>query len=210
MTPPVGTPGIRLARPADARQVAAVYSYYVATSTASFDAEAPSSEHFLRMMPPLESIYPFIIFTQGDEILGYAYARPISSKAGYSWSVESTIYLRDDVLGRGLGTLLYRALTETLRYQGFLNCYACVTVPNEASHKLHTHFGFKRVGLWPRAGYKFGQWYDAEWLCLSLAAHIEKPAPVTPISRVPEQELRNLYNDILSSWQNAYSTRSSC
>ena len=35
-----------------------------------------------------------------------------------------------------------------------------MTQPNEASNRLHVHFGFERVGILPEVGRKFGRFWD--------------------------------------------------
>ncbi|WP_418832105.1 N-acetyltransferase family protein, partial [Paraeggerthella sp.] len=82
--------------------------------------------------------------------------------------------------GRGLGTVLYRALVDLVREQGVKAAYALVTVPNAASEHLHEAFGFTCMGVQKNAGYTCGAWRDVAWLVLALAPFDAEPEPVVP------------------------------
>ena len=41
-------------------------------------------------------------------------------------------------------------------------------MPNDASVSLHRKVGFQTVGVFPRIGWKFGQWHDSMWLARPL------------------------------------------
>ena len=43
-------------------------------------------------------------------------------------------------------------------------CFACITLPNDASIALHTRFGFREVGRFSEAGFKFGEYRDVLWM----------------------------------------------
>jgi phosphinothricin acetyltransferase len=97
-------------------------------------------------------------------ILGYATSSGFRPKAAYATSVETTIYLAPDATGRGVGTLLYAALFDALRDEDLHRAYAGVTLPNEASLRLHERFGFRQVGLYEQVGRKFDTYHDVAWL----------------------------------------------
>jgi phosphinothricin acetyltransferase len=65
-----------------------------------------------------------------------------------------------DAQGRGVGRALYEALFERLRAGGFHVVVAGITLPNEASVRLHEAVGFRAVGVFPEVGHKFGRWHS--------------------------------------------------
>ena len=80
--------------------------------------------------------------------------------------VESSIYMADTAQRRGAGRLLYEALVDTLRAQGFVHAFGMITLPNDSSIALHEAVGFRRTGVFREAGYKHGQWIDVGiWQC---------------------------------------------
>jgi phosphinothricin acetyltransferase len=95
-------------------------------------------------------------------LLGYAHSSRFRPKAAYDTSVECTVYVAPDAGGRGLGTLLYKHLFEALEGEDLHRAYAGITVPNEASVRLHHRFGFAWCGTYREAGRKFGRYHDVE------------------------------------------------
>jgi phosphinothricin acetyltransferase len=85
-------------------------------------------------------------------------------KPAYSTSVETSIYLAQADLGRGIGVPLYSALLEALRSEDLHRAYAGVTLPNPASIALHERLGFHRIGVFQEVGRKFGRYWDVMWL----------------------------------------------
>ncbi len=78
----------------------------------------------------------------------------------------------------GVGRLLYEALIDTLRAQGFTQAIAAITLPNDASISLHESVGFRRAGVYREVGYKQGRWIDVGfWQC---ELNDSKVPPVEP------------------------------
>ncbi|MEU8680610.1 N-acetyltransferase family protein [Streptomyces sp. NPDC048611] len=96
-------------------------------------------------------------------LLGYATSSAFRPKAAYGPSVEVTVYCAPDAGGRGIGTLLYRALFEALAGEDVHRAYAGITQPNEASRRLHARFGFRHIGTFTEVGRKFGRYWDVAW-----------------------------------------------
>ena len=42
--------------------------------------------------------------------------------------------------------------------------YTVIDADNEASIRLHTEFGFEKVGHFKQTGFKFGRWLDVVYL----------------------------------------------
>jgi phosphinothricin acetyltransferase len=96
-------------------------------------------------------------------ILGYATSSPFRPKAAYSTSVEVSVYCAPDALGLGIGTLLYEALFDALKGEDVHRAYAGIALPNDASARLHTRFGFRHIGTYHEVGRKFGRYWDVAW-----------------------------------------------
>ncbi|MCL6296892.1 GNAT family N-acetyltransferase [Streptomyces kronopolitis] len=102
----------------------------------------------------------------GGALLGYATSSPLRPKAAYATSVEVTVYCAPQASGRGVGTLLYKALFEALAHEDVHRAYAGITQgnpPNTASARLHTRFGFRHLGTYTEVGRKFGRYWDVAW-----------------------------------------------
>ena len=153
---------IRLARDEDAAAIAAIYRPYVEGSRISFEESAPdASEIARRMRGP---IHPWLVIEDDGRVAGYASTSPMRDRAAYRWSVETGIYIAEEMHGRGLGKQLLSAHIDWLERQGFVTIVAGIALPNGASVALHEKLGFTLSGIERGVGYKLGQWVDvARW-----------------------------------------------
>lgn len=187
---------IRLAQPQDAGALLAIYAPYVRETAITFEYDPPPPEEFCRRIQATLARYPWLVLEQEGALLGYAYASPYQSRAAYQWGAEGSIYLEQGVRGMGLGTSLYRCLMELLKLQGVRTFYGCVTHPNPASEAFHRKLGFTQAGLFPKAGYKLGQWWDILWLELPLGDRTAPPAPFRPFPSLEGERVEG----VLKGW----------
>ena len=158
--------GIRAARPEDAAAIAAIYAPHVLTGTVSFEIEPPDARAMRTRMASSEGLYPWIVATIGGDgvdeggVIGYAYATRFRDRPAYRYVVETSIYVADTAQRQGAGRLLYEALIDTLRAQGFVHALGAIALPNDASIKLHESVGFRRAGVYREVGFKHGRWID--------------------------------------------------
>jgi phosphinothricin acetyltransferase len=182
---------IREAAAEDAPALAEIYRYYVEETAVSFEYEAPDAEEFAGRMRDIRKRYPYFVAEEDGELLGYAYGHAFIDRAAYDWAAETTIYLRNDQKGRGIGRALYQALEKALTLQGVLDLYACIGVTEQEDEYLtnnsicfHRHLGFADAGLFPKSGSKFGRWYDMVWVLKSIGPHRGDPAPLKSFDEV--------------------------
>lgn len=188
---------IRIVREADAEELLAIYAPYVRETAISFEYDVPSAEEFRDRIRNTLKRYPYLAAEQDSELLGYAYAGPFKQRAAYDRSVEMTVYVRQDQKGKGIGTMLYRALERVLDCQNIINANACIGVPLEEddphltadSPRFHAWMGYEEVGTFHRCGYKFGRWYSMMWMEKFLREHPESPEPVIPFSELDKEAL---------------------
>ena len=112
--------------------------------------------------------YPFLVFEEESKINGYAYAGSWRGKPAYKNTVEITVYLRNGEVGKQIGTKLYTELIKELKAKQFHAIIGGMTLPNEASVKLHENFEFKQVAHFKEVGLKFDKWLDVGFWQLIL------------------------------------------
>jgi L-amino acid N-acyltransferase YncA len=161
---------IRPARAEDAAAIAAIYAPYVLGGTVSFETEASDVDAMRDRMAASDGFYPWLVATtgeaDGDAVLGYAYATKFRERPAYRYVVETSIYMAGSAQQRGTGRLLYEALIDTLRAQGFTQAIGVLSLPNDASITLHEAVGFRRAGVYREVGFKQGRWIDVGvWQC---------------------------------------------
>ncbi|MBI1179209.1 MAG: GNAT family N-acetyltransferase [Alphaproteobacteria bacterium] len=151
---------IRPAIPEDAAAIVAIYNHYVVHTFISFE-EQPVSEQAMRgRMADVQAVFPWLVSETNGLVDGFAYARPWKGRCAYRNSVETTVYVDREKLGRGVGTLLYQPLLQTLKDRGYHTAIGGIALPNDGSVALHEGFGFKKVAHFEEVGLKFGGWVD--------------------------------------------------
>ncbi|MHB8189048.1 MAG: GNAT family N-acetyltransferase [Ferrimicrobium sp.] len=144
----------------DALVTREIYNHAVLDSTATLDLEPRTPTEQERWIQEHLGIYTALIIELNSEVVGFASISPYRPRAGYSSSVEDSIYLVPTVQGHGLGTHLLRSLLVAATDLGFHTCIARVMADSTASLALHQSCGFRLVGIEEQVGRKFGHWLD--------------------------------------------------
>mgnify|MGYP000415732617 CR=1 FL=1 len=190
--PEDAAPDVRLrpAHPADAAAVRDIYAPFVRDTPATFRTEVPSVDHVESEIREkrTDDQYPWYVAvderSEDDRILGYAYAGQLRDRRAYRWVVETSIYVDPDAHRGGIGTLLYDRLLDTLREQGYCGAYAALGMPNPESEAFHERYDFERIGTFPAAGFKLGEWHDVVWYHRRLREPDGEPGEPRPVSAV--------------------------
>lgn len=154
---------IRAASEADAESILAIYAPVVRDTAISFEETPPTVDEIVQRMRAILPAYPYLVFEQDGEVVGYANGHVHRGRPAYRWSVETSIYVREDARGQGVGRSLYANLLDVLARQGFHTAFAGTALPNPSSVALHEAVGFKTLGVFPEVGFKFGRWHDVRW-----------------------------------------------
>lgn len=182
---------IRMATEEDAEAIRDIYSPYIMDTAITFEYETPSVSEFSKRIRDILKKYPYLVALEENRIVGFAYASAFRERPAYDRAAETTIYLRQDCRGKGLGKKLYLALGDIVKRQNVINLYAGVAfTPVEDAHldntskAFHEHLGYSKVANFTKCGYKFGKWYDVIWMEKMLGEHPDAPAPFIPISEI--------------------------
>lgn len=144
----------------DLQGVCDIYNHYVQTTYISFEEAPVSAEEMGRRMLEYTSEYPWLVYEEDGEVLGFAYASKWRPRPAYRFTLEVTIYLDKEHLGRGIGTQLYSILFTQLKNLDIHSVIATIALPNEKSQALHESLGFKKVAHFKEMGFKFNQRID--------------------------------------------------
>ena len=155
---------IRFATENDLSAMLAIYKPYVEETTYSFEYEVPAMEVFSRRFFDHVAQFPWLVWEEGGEVLGYAYAGAPWERAAYRWCAEVSIYLHPSVHGRGIGRQLYCVLEDILTKQGCRVAYALITTENQGSVAFHEKLGYSYHSTFENCGYKMGRWLGVIWL----------------------------------------------
>ncbi len=176
----VTEPVVRRATAADLDAILAIYNDAVLTSTASWDDEPVTLENRVAWLDHHNTGRNATFVAEVDgEVVGFAGYGTFRDKAGYSETVEHSVYLAPEARGRGLGTILLTRLVEYATDQGLHVMIGGLSADNEASLRLHERLGFVEVARMPEVGRKFGRWLDLVMVQLTLDGR-RAPGEVRP------------------------------
>ena len=176
---------IRLVTADDAAAIASIYAPYVAGSTVSFETEPPDTAEMRTRIEDGAGLYPWLAaLDDEDGLLGYAYACAFRARRAYRFSVETTVYVAGRAQRRGVGGALYARLIPLLEAQNFVQAIAAITLPNEASVRLHEAHGFRQAGVYRDVGWKLGEWRSVGLWQRALAPLSDAPIEPKPVADV--------------------------
>jgi phosphinothricin acetyltransferase len=154
---------LRAATDADIPAIQAIYAHHVLHGLASFEVEPPSiDEMHHRFAAITGGGYPYLVAATAGAVVGYAYASAYRARPGYRYTVEDSVYVTADAIGRGIGRRLLSALIDGCEHLGYRQMLAVIgDSANTASIALHSGCGFAHCGTLRSVGFKFGRWVDS-------------------------------------------------
>lgn len=154
-----------------------IYAHEVLTGTATFELEPPTlqeMQHRFEMMKAAQ--YPAFVALIDGQVVGYVYANAYRPRAAYRFTVENSIYIAPQYQRRGIGSQLMQCLIQASEARGFRQMIAVIgDSQSVGSLRLHSHMGFKQVGMLCNSGFKFGAWRDTVLMQRSLGEGSDTP-----------------------------------
>jgi phosphinothricin acetyltransferase len=153
---------VRHASEQDLAQLNDIYNRYVIETHFTFDIEPMTLEARREWFEHYDTTgrHRVVVGLSDSSVVGYACSSRWRPKPAYETSVETSVYVAPDAVGRGIGTRLYEELFKQLQGEDVHRAYAGIALPNQASIALHERFGFKRVAHFTEQGRKFDRYWD--------------------------------------------------
>jgi L-amino acid N-acyltransferase YncA len=189
---------LRLVTPTDAKAILDIYAPYIENTSFTFETEVPSVEEFSKRIETYLLNWPWLVCEIDGVIAGYAYATRHRERTAYQWCIESSVYIHDNFQRAGIARVLYTALFEILKKQGFRNVYAVINLPNDKSVAFHESCGFQYFATYEKVGYKLGKWKNVGWWRLILNEFGDEPAAPIKFSELDKDFLPALFAEKLS------------
>jgi phosphinothricin acetyltransferase len=93
-------------------------------------------------------------------LLGFASYGPFRPFAAFKYSVEHSVYVRQERRGLGVGRALMQRLLQSAEAQQYHVMIGGIDASNASSVAFHEKLGFTHAGTIRQAGFKFGRWLD--------------------------------------------------
>ncbi|MER6677877.1 N-acetyltransferase family protein [Streptomyces sp. NPDC000983] len=159
---------VRAARPEDTEAVVAIRNHAVEHSTALWTRVPHSPAEGRAWFADHLDRGSALVAEADGEIAGYAAYAPWRALEGYRYTVEDSVYVREEFHGLGIGGTLLTALVDRARTAGMHSMIAAIESGNTTSIRLHERRGFVLVGTMKEAGTKFDRWFDLTLMQLPL------------------------------------------
>ena len=155
---------IRIAEERDVPEIRSIYAPYILQTTHTFEYDVPSEAEFQERFRTITARFPWLVWEEDGRILGYIYGSAPFERAAFQWSCETSVYLRPEAQGRGIGRSLYAAMEKILTMLGYRRNYAIITSENHPSLSFHEKLGYRTTAELPCCAYKFGRALGIVWM----------------------------------------------
>jgi L-amino acid N-acyltransferase YncA len=154
----------------DLAAIQAIYAHHARSGLGTFEEVPPSVEDMRQRYEAVRARgLPWLAAEIDGEVAGYAYAGPFRPRAAYRYTVEDSVYVAPEKLGRGVGRALLTAVIAECERLGLRQMAAVIgDSGNAASIALHRACGFEMKAVLPGLGFKFGRWVDVVWMQRAL------------------------------------------
>ncbi len=148
----------------DVEMICDIYNYYIKNSNYTFEEDTLSYSEMKERIDEIKKDFPYIVYVENDEVLGYAYLNYYNKRSAYFPSCDLSIYVKNGCSGKSIGRVLYAHIEKEALKSGFKKILSCITLSNERSIKFHLNNGFKECGVIKNVGYKHDEWLSIMWM----------------------------------------------
>ncbi|MBF6608300.1 MAG: N-acetyltransferase [Flavobacterium sp.] len=160
---------IRPATRADIPTILNIVNYSILHTTANYNYEPQTLDSQQTWFDEkIRKGFPVIVAEIDDRCVGFGSYGTFREKIGYQFTVEHSVYVAPDFIGKGIGKLLLADLITLARNQGMHTMIGGIDAGNSESIAFHKKFGFTECGIIREAGYKFDRWLDLQFMQLIL------------------------------------------
>ena len=147
-----------------------IYNDAILNSTALYDYKTRTMDMMRTWYADKQkSNFPIVgAFDQNNILLGFSTYGMFRVRPAYKYSVEHSVYVRQDKRGNGIGKILLKEIIKKAIEQDFHVMVAGIDASNNISILLHEKEGFEFCGIIKQSGYKFGKWLDLAFYQLIL------------------------------------------
>lgn len=149
----------------DALAILEIINHNILHSTALYDYKARTLENQMAIFDDkLQKGFPIIVATQEDILVGFGYYSEFRFREAYKYTVEHSVYVHPNNVGKGIGKLILQNLLDLAKAQNLHTMIGVIDSENQGSIDFHEKFGFEIVGKIKDSGYKFDRWLHSVFM----------------------------------------------
>ncbi|WP_166924113.1 GNAT family N-acetyltransferase [Flavobacterium poyangense] len=161
-----------LLRPAtrnDLKEILDIVNYSILNTTANYSYDVQTLEEQTKWFENKQTKnLPVIVADLDGKVVGFGSYGPFREKIGYQYTIEHSVYVVDNVIGKGIGSKLLTEIIQLAKEQGYHVMIGAIDADNAGSIAFHERFGFVVTGTIREVGYKFDHWLDLVFMQLLL------------------------------------------
>src|SRR5262245_60452688 len=159
---------ILLATANDLDAIRAIFNYFVANSTCTFQIEPETAEEREEWFRERSESHPVTVAEVEGRVIGWSALSPWKSRCAYAKSAEVSVYVHHEHHRRGVGRALLLDLIERAKAAKLHTIIGGACTEQPASLALQAALGFELVGTFRQVGRKFDRWLDVTYMQYSL------------------------------------------
>ena len=160
---------IRNANVEDLPQILEIVNHAILHTTSNYLYEVQTLENQLQWFEEKKSKqFPIIVADYNGTAFGFGTYGTFREKIGYQFTVEHSVYVAPEFIGKGIGKQLLLALIVLAKEEGYHTMIGGIDAANTGSIDFHRKFGFVETGIMKEVGFKFGKWLDLQFMQLIL------------------------------------------
>ena len=153
----------------DTQSILDIINFNILNSTALYDYKTRDFETQKTILDDkINKGFPVIVAESYGKLVGFGMYSEFRFREAYKFTVEHSVYVSPDEMGKGIGKLILTELIALAKDQGLHTMIGVIDSENQSSISFHEKFGFKTVGIIKESGYKFDRWLDSVFMQLLL------------------------------------------
>ena len=128
---------IRQATENDLEAINAIYDYYVLHSTCTYQTEPETPVDRRAWFDRHGPQHPVVVAEAAGEVVGWGSLSAFRSRAAYRRTVENSVYVRHDLVRRGVGSAVLKQLITRAKLIGYRTIIAGIDADQTASVAFH-------------------------------------------------------------------------
>lgn len=160
---------IRKATANDVVQILDIVNYAIKHTTSNYLYDIQTLETQMQWFEDKKTKkFPILVADINGFAVGFATYGTFREKIGYQFTIEHSVYVAEDHIGKGIGKLLLTELIALAKSEGYHTMIGGIDAANTGSIAFHEKFGFVATGVIKEVGFKFGKWLDLQFMQLLL------------------------------------------
>ncbi len=164
---------MRRARQSDADAINLIFNQAIEDGNSNLDIDLKDRQYRQQWLAAHDKRHPVYVGEMDGEVVCWVALSPYSARYTYDLVADLSIYVRRDLRGQGLGTLLLKFIEQQAAEIGYYKIILSVYGGNRAALHAYRRAGYRDVGVFRNHGYHKGKLVDIIYMERLLVPDME-------------------------------------